>query len=174
MSINSGDAKGDVYISVEGLTGSSHADKLYGNVAANLLTGGSGNDALFGDAGNDKLYGGLGADSLTGGAGADIFVFKSPGETTIAAGGRDSIFDFSAAGGDRIDLSAIDANATVSGNEAFTFLGTAVFTGRAGELRYSKQASDTYIYGDINGDRKVDFAIHLDDALTLSKDHFLL
>ncbi|APG95370.1 alkaline phosphatase (plasmid) [Sinorhizobium americanum] len=173
-SVNTGDAKGDVYISVEGVTGSGFADKLYGNTAANLLTSGSGNDVISGDAGNDTLYGGLGADSLTGGAGADVFVFKSPGETTTAAGGRDSIFDFSTAGGDRINLSTIDANAAVSGNQAFTFLGTAVFTGKAGELRYSRQASDTYIYGDINGDKKMDFTIHLDDALSLSKSHFLL
>jgi serralysin len=35
-------------------------------------------------------------------------------------------------------------------------------------------ASDTYIYGDLNGDRKVDFAIHLDDAVALQKSYFFL
>lgn len=31
-----------------------------------------------------------------------------------------------------------------------------------------------YVYADINGDKKADFAIHLDDAVTLSKGYFML
>ena len=92
----------------------------------------------------------------------------------MAATGRDTIFDFSGIGGDRLDLSAIDAKSSVSGDQAFTFIGTAAFSGKAGELNYSKQASDTYIYGDTNGDKKADFAIHLDDAVLLSKGYFIL
>jgi hypothetical protein len=41
-------------------------------------------------------------------------------------------------------------------------------------LRYVKQASDTYVYGDTNGDRNADFAVHLDDAVTMSKGYFVL
>lgn len=88
--------------------------------------------------------------------------------------GRDTIFDFSGTGGDRIDLSAIDANASASGNQAFTYLGAAAFTGKAGEPRAVEQASDTYVHGDTNGDKKADFAIHLDDAISLSKGYFIL
>ncbi|AGG72231.1 hypothetical protein SM2011_b23366 (plasmid) [Sinorhizobium meliloti 2011] len=44
----------------------------------------------------------------------------------------------------------------------------------AGELRYHKQASDTFIYVDVDGDKKADLTIHLDDAVTLTKDYFLL
>ncbi len=62
----------------------------------------------------------------------------------------------------------------MGGNQAFTFIGDDAFSGKAGELRYQKAASDTYVYADVNGDRKADFAIHFDDALSFSKGHFLL
>ncbi|RVG76034.1 hypothetical protein CN220_01535 [Sinorhizobium meliloti] len=39
--------------------------------------------------------------------------------------------------------------------------------------RYVRDVSDTYIDGDVNGDRKADFAIHLDDAVTLEKGYFV-
>ena len=37
---------------------------------------------------------------------------------------------------DIIDLSALDANAGIGGNQAFSFIGTAAFSG-AGQLRYT-------------------------------------
>ena len=111
---------------------------------------------------------------MTGGKGADVFLYNHVSESKVAEAARDTIYDFLGKEGDRIDLFGIDASTKTSGDQAFAFLGTGVFTGKAGELRYEKTASDTYIYADTNGDKKADFAIHLDDALTLSKGYFVL
>jgi Ca2+-binding RTX toxin-like protein len=78
---NMNDAKGDVYSSIENLTGSVHADALKGNDAANRISAGSGNDILYGLFGNDLLVGGLGADA---------FVF----DTKLQPGNIDTIDDF--------------------------------------------------------------------------------
>lgn len=171
-STNTGDALGDTYSSVENIIGSIYADKLYGSDGANSITGGSGNDGLVGNGGNDVLFGGQGADHLYGSVGADTFVFKAANESIGSA--YDTIFDFLTSEQDRIDLSAIDANISASGNQAFSFLGTAAFTGVAGELRYDKLSSDTYIYADVNGDKLADLKIRLDDAVTLTDGYFVL
>lgn len=149
-------------------------DRLYGGDGHDYLNGSSGNDLLKGDASNDKLYGGSGADDLLGGTGADRFVFSAASQSTVSSTGRDTIFDFSGTDGDRIDMSSIDAETTSSGNQAFAFIGTAAFHGTAGELRYVKASSDTYVYGDVNGDGTADFAVHLDDAVTMRGAYFVL
>ncbi|KQS96672.1 MULTISPECIES: calcium-binding protein [unclassified Rhizobium] len=173
-SINTNDAKGDIYSSIEELQGSEFSDKLYGNGSANGLAGLKGNDVVDGGGGNDIIYGDAGADDLTGGTGKDTFAYFAASDSKVAASGRDTIFDFSASQGDKIDLSDIDAISKSTKDDAFTFIGTAAFHGKAGELRYVKQSSDTYVYADINGDKTADFAIHFDDALTLSKGYFVL
>ena len=149
-------------------------DTVTGTRGRDNLLGGAGADIINGKAGADTLAGGLGADDLYGGAGADKFVFKSAGETPVSASGRDTIFDFSVAEGDKIDLSGIDAKSATAKNDAFSFIGTQAFNGKAGELRVEKKASDTFIYGDVNGDKVADFSIHLDDAVTLTKGYFVL
>lgn len=169
---NTNDAVGDRYYSIENLVGSNHSDKLYGNDSSNKITGGRGADGLVGNGGNDVLYGGSWGDHLYGGAGADTFLFKAASES--AGSSYDTIFDFLASEGDRIDLSAIDANTAATGNQSFSFIGTAAFNGAAGAVRYDKLASDTFIYADVNGDKVADLKIRLDDAMTLTKDYFIL
>jgi Ca2+-binding RTX toxin-like protein len=83
---------------IQGLGGD---DRLLGGAGNDTLEGGAGADRLYGDAGNDRLVGGAGADTLYGGAGADRFVFLALSDR------HDSIQDFDAAAGDRIDLSAL-------------------------------------------------------------------
>ncbi|WP_435640792.1 VWA domain-containing protein [Micavibrio aeruginosavorus] len=63
------------------------------------LNGGAGNDLIFGQEGNDTIDGGAGDDTLYGGSGADTFLYQS------MADGKDTVKDFDAAEGDRIDLS---------------------------------------------------------------------
>jgi len=150
------------------------AHNLIGSSGSDSYTGTRFSDRIKGNAGNDSLTGGVGADDLWGGAGADSFIFKTVAESTVKTSGRDTIFDFSAAQKDKIHLSSIDANTLKGGNQAFAFVGTQAFSGQAGELRYEKKASDTYIYGDVNGDKVADFAIHLDDPVDLLRSYFVL
>ena len=117
--------------------GNMSANSIAGNSAANSLTGGGGNDVLHGGAGNDVLIGGLGRDIMFGDGGADRFDFDTVTEAGATAGTRDVISLFDLAGGDVIDLSTIDANSSVAGNQAFTFIGSADFTA-AGQVRFSR------------------------------------
>lgn len=84
-SINTNDAKGDTYSSIENLVGSSFADRLTGNGGANTLTGGAGNDTLDGGAGNDTLNGGVGADKLIGGSGSDTASYAGAAKGVTAS-----------------------------------------------------------------------------------------
>jgi Ca2+-binding RTX toxin-like protein len=163
----------NIFAGSDTLSGGNGDDVLLGLAGNDTLNGKGGGDALYGGSGNDKITGGLGADSLFGEAGKDTFIYASVADSR-AGSGIDTIYDFSGKGGDRIDLSSIDAISRTSKNNAFTFVGTKDFSGKAGELRFEKLASDTYVYGDTNGDKIADITIHLDDAVSLSKGFFLL
>jgi Ca2+-binding RTX toxin-like protein len=106
---------------------------LTGNSLNNMLIGGAGNNILNGAAGNDILIGGNGKDTLTGGLGNDIFDFNAYTELGLGAT-RDVITDF-VRGQDKIDLSTIDPNAALAGNQAFSLITTALTT--AGQISYS-------------------------------------
>jgi Ca2+-binding RTX toxin-like protein len=151
-----GDAQGDTLTGVEQVVGSAFNDVLRGDAGANTLWGLAGDDALTGRGGGDLLK---------GGAGNDTFIYVVIGDSTVAAAGKDSILDFTT--GDKIDLSAIDANGAGAGNGAFIF-GTGAFTGVAGELRVVTIGGVQLVAGDTNGDRQIDFAINVisDHALT--------
>ena len=64
-------AEGDVFDSIENVTGSAHDDFLVGNGFDNVLRGLQDNDNLKGGPGKDKLFGGGGKDIAIGGPGTD-------------------------------------------------------------------------------------------------------
>jgi len=146
---------------------------LMGNAADNRLSGLDGADVVKGGVGDDKILGGLGIDTLTGNAGADSFIFKAD-DTTVAKKNADTISDFHAGQGDLIDLHGIDANDGKKGNQHFDFIGTDAFSHHAGELRFEKSNGDTYVSGDTDGDGKADLTVHLDGALKVTDDFFVL
>ena len=154
---------------VYGLEGS---DTIYGGTGTDLLYGGAGADILYGNDGWDTLTGGAGADRLYGGAGGDKFQFAALSDSH--AGDLDMIMDFASSQGDRILLSAIDANMATSGDQAFKFIGTAAFSHVAGQLHYYQANGDTFIEGDVNGDGLGDFLIAIDATVALTSADFVL
>ncbi len=150
-------------------------DNVSGGAGNDTITAGAGNDTINGSDGNDTLIGGTGLDIMTGGLGADTFDFNAPNESGVGIGNDDLITDFElsgVAGGDLIDLSTLDANGGVAGNQAFTFIGTAAFTAGAagaGQLRYVQSGGDTFIQGNTNNNAgNIEFELRLTGLHALS------
>jgi Ca2+-binding RTX toxin-like protein len=153
--------------------GNDEANRLSGSARNDTLDGGAGNDTLKGKAGNDVLIGGKGEDALYGGGGKDVFIFHAD-HSAASRQRADTIQDFKASRGDRIDLTHIDANSAIQGHQGFDFIGRDRFSRTEGELRYEKSGKNTYIQGDIDGDGKADLTIHLSADVTLKDAFFLL
>lgn len=155
------------------LSGGVGAAALAGGNADDVLNGLGGADTIDGGGGQDRIAGGVGGDLLSGGAGADTFVFVTAADSRAAPGERDTIRDFVAGDGDRLDLSAIDASVRAAGNQVFR-LGGDHFTGRAGELIQTVGAQGLLVQGDQGGDGRAEFAVLLAGVNHgLSADAFL-
>jgi Ca2+-binding RTX toxin-like protein len=139
---------------------------MYGGNGNDLLVGSIANDIIYGESGNDRLLGYFGSDLLWGGSGSDVFFFALDTE-------MDSIQDFEK-GVDKIDLTSVDANGSVAGRQSLNFIGTAEFSGAAGELRiYQDSGVDYRIAADVNGDRTADLLISLGSVQVSSIDFIL-
>ena len=129
---------------------------------------GAGADSISASQNGDIIAGGGGGDMLMGNLGNDTFLYGNL--TDSAVGTEDHILDFTI--GDMISLIAIDADAGVSGDQAFSFIGAAAFTnGVAGQLRaVNTSGNDWEVEADTNGDAIADLAIMVTtldgDALT--------
>jgi Ca2+-binding RTX toxin-like protein len=170
-------------VTLDGGSGNDELNSFEGT--AGTLNGGAGNDRLSvitgdytlnGGTGNDELVAEFSSATLNGGAGADTLIhspspfveddsaltFKYTSVNDTPSGsGRDTIIGFVGKGagfGDVIDLSAIDANSMVTGNQAFTFIGTAAFTA-AGQLRYNTTSG--ILSGNTDADAASEFQIQL-------------
>ena len=163
------------------IQGQNGADLIFGGSGSDTISGGNDNDTIYGGSGidvidggggTDIIVGGFGADQLTGGTGNDTFVYLDLRDT------GDTITDFQGggiAGGDKIDLSAIDANTSDVGDTAFIFGGT---TATAHGVWYAQDASNnwTNVYADTDGNTATaELYIKLTGLISLTQgDDFVL
>ena len=146
-------------------------DDITSGAGADTIFGGVGRDAINGGDGNDIINGGSDRDDLTGGAGADVFKYYLAAESTTTA--TDRIRDFSASEGDKIDLSLIDANYLVGGNNSFVVV--ASYTSVAGQLLIVNMGAGVFhIRGDVNGDGTTDLQIEVKSRTTLLASDIIL
>ncbi len=181
--VNTGaDADGDKLYGIEDVSGSKYDDTLTGDALDNTLLGLEGDDTLFGGGGADKLQGDIGKDTLHGGSGRDSLNGGADSDTYRFSLVEDSNYGFDDFGEpiydvivgfehgiDKLDLTRIDANVLLQGNQEFNVVEQ--FTGRAGELILGvAEVEDLQFYeqtllGDVDGDAVADFAIEFDGYL---------
>ncbi len=136
----------------------------------------SGDDTLWSienvatGSGNDTITASTAVNVMQGGAGDDTFRFLD-----AAGADGDTILDFEP--GDRLDVSGIDANSAVAGNQAFTLIPGTAFTG-PGQLMVSYETRDgvdyTIVSGNISGADGEEFRIDLKGSHNLNGGNFSL
>ncbi len=163
------------------LYGGRGADRLFGQGGNDELRGGRGHDELNGNRGDDLLKGGRGRDLLEGKNGEDILVGGRGGDTFLFANlassrkwnGVDTILDFQP-GRDLIDMSLIDADRSLDGDQSFTLIGQDEFSGDGAEIRFELRGDTTIIHADVDGDAKSDFDLRLAWQFDLTNADFVL
>ena len=140
-----------------------------GSAATTILGNGFLGAKLAAGTGETNFVGGFGAQYLYGGQGANILTYLSIGD----GGDRVSAFDPAK---DVIDLSRIDADITKTGVQNFTFIGSAPFSSKGGEVRYQlNPATDvTTVQADLAGNSSADFTITLQGLVPLTAANFAL
>ncbi|OWJ67965.1 calcium-binding protein [Inquilinus limosus] len=180
-----GEAQGDSFElrddTVTGLIGSQFDDTLRDSDVRDLRYPHQFDGIVYGGAGNDRIIGGLGRDWLSGGTGADTFAYEKIADTADRLGGEDRIIDFSSAQGDKIDLSAIDADDnSTNGRTPFTFvgqIGSDPDVLHVGEIGYTHQGTNLIVYigtSQIVGPQGYAAAIYLQDVSSLTAGDFVL
>ena len=162
--VNTGEAAGDTYSSIENITGSAFNDTLTGTNGGNSILGGNGNDtlsglggidSLFGNDGNDLLIGGAGADMLSGGSGSDRASYATAAAAVIANLTSSGANTGDAAGDTYASiehLTGSDFNDTLTGNDKVNSLlgglGNDTLSGLVGnDSLYGNDGNDLLIGG---------------------------
>jgi Ca2+-binding RTX toxin-like protein len=155
------------------LDGGRDNDRVSGGDGADRIHGRDGTDRLYGGDGDDVIVGGLGGDRLAGNGGNDIIRYESFVEST--PDGADLIESFASggAGGDLIDLIAVDAQAGTFGNQAFSFIGAAAFSAE-GQIRAVISGGHTLIEINTAGPEETEMLIELDGIVTITAEDFIL
>lgn len=158
-------------------TGNAEVNRITGNNGLNLLEGLAGGDTLSGGGGADRLIGGTGNDTMTGGTGNDTFIVLQESVISSELGGTleiDRITDLTRSERDVLDLSAIDANMDIAGDQAFTLV--TGFSMQAGQmtLAYTAASNTTTLRLDVDGDGKADYQMRLDGDVTADSAGWML
>ena len=161
-----GDALGDSYAGVENLVGSGFGDVPVRQRGRQYLPAGRGATTSTARTGNDVLRGGRQADVLVGGLGADVFDFDTvanPRRATATSSGpgrlRPRLRGCRLSGGDRIDLSGIDANTTKGGNQAFLFGGPGI-----GRVSVVNSGANSLIRCNVDKDAAFELELVIEDG----------
>jgi hypothetical protein len=144
-------------IDASGLTGFAGTFIFYDTNGTNIDIGSGGNDLFANVVGAEA-----GNDSYTGNGGADVYDY------TFAVGSMDGdhITDFDS--DDVIDLQDNNAAQNGGGVLAVPFIGTANFSGVAGQYRYFAYDNQTFVQVDSDGDTIAD------ETLTIGNGQFAL
>lgn len=134
--------------------------------------GSSAADTFKGDANANWFQGGLGRDVFTGGGGRDFYDFNAVADSKSGSATRDVITDFTPLT-DKLDLSGIDADPTVAGNQAFRWIGSGTLDG-PGELGFVIVGGNTIVQASTDADAAAEFQIQLTGIKALSAVDFFL
>ena len=112
--------------------------------------------------GNDTIWVSTAQNDITTGTGTDKVIWRSLAEIGKGEAGGDHILDW--ASGDTLDVSRIDANTKLAGNQAFVW--ASAFTGQAGQMVATWDAATgvSHVAFDVNGDKIADADLYLHGA----------
>ena len=131
--------------------------------------GSAGNDTFKGDALPNEFQGKAGKDTMTGGSSRDTYDFNDMADSPAGAT-RDVVTDFDPSV-DVLDLTGIDADSSVPGNQSFRWVAKATLTGAA-QLGYFVSGGMTIVRASTDADAAPEVEIQLTGTKTLSEGDF--
>jgi Ca2+-binding RTX toxin-like protein len=158
-SIGLSTATGDTYRNMEGVIGTNFNDTLIGSANDDVLTGGGGTDIMRGNVVIDTVK--------------DTFKFNATSESSTTLALSDVINEFVHLT-DKIDLSAIDANTGLGGDQPFAFEGNNASTVANSVTWSDSGGGNTILHIDNNGDTIADMQIVLAGAGLVTDADFIL